>query len=108
MSEMIGRSSITLYPNGKGGCTVEEVHIRLELSNDLDKRMYFSKIDDTGGIPNREGCRCLTQTFLQGLNANIQSAHIRGLWDSAEHLRYIIAELENAFIQPVDISDEIE
>lgn len=66
----------------------------LEVSENLDKSQYI----DADGVPTAAGTKVLTNNFVQGLIGNIHQAHDKGYWDSAEHLRYIIAELERGFI----------
>lgn len=66
----------------------------LEVSDNQDKSMFLK--DD---LPTKGGIKPLTQCFLQGLVGNIHHAHQNGWWDSAEHIRYIISELERGFVQ---------
>lgn len=73
--------------------------ILLDVSPNQDVKHFLQE----GGIPTKEGIRPLTQCFIQGLVGNIHSAHQAGYWDSAEHLRYIIAELERGFIAPATV-----
>jgi len=47
----------------------------------------------------------MTQCFTQGIIACLHKAHHEGWWDSAEHLRYVIAELERGFIIPSVVED---
>lgn len=68
--------------------------VRLDISDNLDKRTYFDKND----LPTKEGTKPLTQCFVQGLVANIHKAHQEGWWDSAAHLRYIMDELQRGFV----------
>ncbi|MEL6835225.1 MAG: hypothetical protein AAFP77_19655 [Bacteroidota bacterium] len=49
------------------------------------------------GLVNQAGMKVQTQGLIQGLVANIHWAHQMGYWDSAEHLRYIIENLERGF-----------
>lgn len=49
------------------------------------------------GLVNEKGLKVQTQGLIQGLVANIHFGHQTGMWDSAEHLRYIIKELEKGF-----------
>lgn len=66
----------------------------LEVSDNLDKSQYI----DADGVPTAAGAKVLTNNFVQGLIGNIHQAHDKGYWDSAEHLRYVIAELERGFV----------
>jgi len=66
----------------------------LFVSDNLDKKQYLDK----DGIPTKDGSKSLTMVLTQGLIGNIHQAHEKGFWDSAEHLRYIISELERGFV----------
>ncbi len=76
-----------------------ETKFNLYLSDNLDKSQYLDKED----LPTANGSKTLTNVFVQGLIGNIHHAHEKGYWDSAEHLRYIIAELERGFIEVTNI-----
>lgn len=62
------------------------------------------KYQDEIGCPNKDGAKLISIAFTQGLIANIHNAHHRGYWNDAEHLRYIISELEKGFIENVNIN----
>lgn len=64
-------------------------------SKELDEKCYLDK----NGLPTADGSHALTQTLVQGLVGNIHLAHQKGFRDSAEHLRYIISELEKGFVE---------
>lgn len=85
----------TSYHNG--------TDIRLDVSVGMDAEAYIEK----GGLPNQEGSKVITNVLVQGLVANIHSCHQKGFRDSAEHLRFIIAELERGFIHPAKVSEGI-
>lgn len=91
-----GISRITLA-HEKGMTTSQHVatDFFLEVSDNQDKTMFLDKED----LPTKEGIKPLTQCFLQGLVGNIHHAHQNRWWDSAEHIRYIISELERGFVQ---------
>ena len=98
---LIGFSRLTLeHKKGNETSSVDAIDINLETSHNMDK----SKLFDKDKMPNETGTKMLTQTFVQGLIANIHAAHQKKYWDSAEHLRYIIAELEKGFATPANIS----
>ncbi|HUI31988.1 MAG TPA: hypothetical protein VLY84_00095 [Dysgonamonadaceae bacterium] len=67
----------------------------LDISKNLEQYTYFEK----GGEPTAEGIKAASTVLVQGLLANLHYAHDSGLRDSAEHLRWIIAELERGFIE---------
>lgn len=73
---------------------------RLEISNNLDHKVYLNK-----GLPTKEAIKPLSQCFIQGLIGNIHKAHDKGWWDSAEHLRYVIDELERGFVQITKVGE---
>ena len=81
----------------KGAKTTKHLSTKfnLDVSDNLDKSQYI----DAEGVPTQAGTKVLTNNFVQGLIGNIHQAHDKGYWDSAEHLRYIISELERGFIE---------
>ena len=77
-------------------------NFRLEAEAPLQQSMYTDKKD----LPNKEGSKVVTQVLVQGLIGNIHQSHQKGYRDSAEHLRYIISELEKGFVTAdVNISE---
>jgi len=97
-----GVSQIELsYEKGAPKSKHVATNIRLEVSENLDKKQYL----DPEGRPTAEGCRALTHALIQGLVANIHNAHQKGWRDSAEHLRHVIQELERGFVQVADVQD---
>lgn len=75
-----------------------QTKFNLDVDRNLDRKCYLTKED----LPTAEGSKVLSNVFVQGLIGNIHHAHQKGYWDSAEHLRYIISELERGFIQITD------
>lgn len=65
----------------------------LKPSEHLDETKYLGP----DHLPTAEGSKVLSNVLVQGLVGNIHAAHDRGYRDSAEHLRWIIAELERGF-----------
>lgn len=45
----------------------------------------------------------VSEVLVQGLIGNIHLAHEKGFRDSAEHLRWIISELERGFIEVTNV-----
>ena len=78
----------------KGSSTVEETNVLLEFHPEKAGRGF----KDQNGMPNTKGMKAQTQGLVQGLIANIHFAHQNEMWDSAEHIRYIIKELERGFV----------
>jgi hypothetical protein len=74
----------------------------LEISENLDSKKYCEE----NGLPNKEGCKAITETLIQGLVANIHFAHQKNYRDSAEHLRDIIRKIEDGFIQIGEIEED--
>lgn len=95
-----GKSIITLQYKDGNKSSLKTTDIFLNIPKELDEDMYFDK----EGLPNNNGTKALSQCFIQGLIANIHHGHQKGIWDSAEHLRYIISELERGFVEIVDLS----
>ena len=66
----------------------------LELSDNLERNAYF----DETGMPKKDAIKPLSEVLVSGLASNIHYAHQNGMWDSAEHLRYVIMRLEQLFV----------
>jgi len=71
----------------------------LDVSKELNREMYLDKED----LPTEAGSKTLSNVLVQGLIGNIHLAHERGFRDSAEHLRWIISELERGFIEVTNV-----
>jgi hypothetical protein len=65
----------------------------MSVSKNLDKKKYIDKED----LPTEEGSVILSNVLIQGLVGNIHFSHEKNYRDSAEHLRWIISELERGF-----------
>lgn len=76
-----------------------ETKINVDVSSNLDRKQYLDKDD----LPTAQGSKVLTGVLIQGLVANIHQAHQNGYRDSAEHLRYIISELERGFVAVANV-----
>lgn len=90
-----------------------ELLIKIELESDLNigrsrlcacnlefspgKNIRMEGWTKESGQFNKDGLKAQTQAMVQGLVANIFAGHEDKEWDSAEHLRYIIKNLENGF-----------
>lgn len=97
-----GTCKLTLsYEKGATTSQHETTDIRLDVS-DNQKNGNLIGIDD---LPTKEGVKPLTQCFIQGLVANIHASHEKGYWNDAEHLRYIITELQRGFVEISNISE---
>jgi len=97
MEFIIKGVSIVKLQHEQGDTTSSHVStdFNLDVSDNVDSASFL----DAEGLPTEDGVKALTQCFVQGLVGNIHSAHQKKYWDSAEHLRYIITELERGFIQ---------
>lgn len=73
----------------------------LDVSENLNKKEYLNEKD----LPTEKGSQVLTNVLIQGLIGNIHMAHQKGYRDSAEHLRFIIAELERGFLQVANVEE---
>lgn len=71
----------------------------LEVSDNLVRNQYLDKED----LPTEAGSKILSNVLVQGLVGNIHLAHEKGFRDSAEHLRWIISELERGFITVANV-----
>lgn len=86
----------------RGSNTSSHVSTNFNLypSSNLDKKMYVNSEE----LPTKEGSKVLTTTLCQGLIGNIHMAHASGFKDSAQHLREIIAQLEEGFFAVAHIT----
>ena len=97
------KSELTLEHNkGNDKSTHKYCDFSMEISPNLDPKHY----EDAEGLPTKEGSKAVTLTLVSALSANIHMAHQKGFRDSAEHLRYIISELERQFVLHGTISTE--
>ena len=71
----------------------------LEVIGPLDRSAYINN----RGLPTRDGSQVLSNVLIQGLVGNIHMAHEKGFRDSAEHLRWIISELELGFVTVANV-----
>lgn len=90
-----GKSILTLdYKEGENKSTFVSTDFFLKVSG-CDEKNFINE----EGIPNKEGSKALSQCFISGLISNLHYGRERGYWDDAEHLRFIISELERMFIE---------
>lgn len=90
-----GRVVLTLnHEEGANHSTHVSTDFNLDVIGGLDRTKYLDEED----LPNKEGSKVLTNVLVQGLIGNIHMAHENGYRDSAEHLRWIISELESGFV----------
>lgn len=71
----------------------------LEVSDNLEPAKYL----DAEGLPTANGSQAITQCLVQGLIGNIHMANESGFRNDAEHLRYIISELERGFVSIAEV-----
>lgn len=97
-----GICEIEVRPKGKEKPSMENCCFHLELSSNLDPKAYY----DRDGNMTAIGSKTITNVFVQGLVGNMHAAHQAGFMDSAEHLRYIIKELERGFVAQVEVDSK--
>ena len=71
----------------------------LECSDNLDISNYVDK----EGFVTADGSKVLSNVLIQGLIGNIHMSHQKGVRNDAEHLRWIISELERGFIENMEV-----
>lgn len=89
------------YQHGATSSEHVATDFRLDVSKNLDQVQYIDK----RGLPTEKGSHALTNVFVQGLIGNIHHAHKKGFKNDAEHLRYIISELERGFINIAETTE---
>lgn len=99
---MTGAVKVTAnYTNGASSSTHVATDFRLDVSKHLDQSQY----NDKRGLPTAMGSHALTNVFVQGLIGNIHHAHKNGFKNDAEHLRYIIEQLERGFVAIAEVGE---
>lgn len=96
--EVEGRALIVVDATPGKKPTLERTDIRLDIDAKLDPKQYYKPDGNLTDL----GAKSLSNAFVQGLLGNIHAAHQNGDWDSAEHLRWIMAELERGFVRVVE------
>lgn len=99
---MTGISKLTLnHRPGEPTSSHVATDMRFEVSKNMDQKKYLDKDD----LPTKDAIKPISQCFIQGLVANIHAAHQKGWWDSAEHLRYIMTELQRGFVEVATVEE---
>jgi hypothetical protein len=94
--EIIGECKVKLmHEQGQQTSAFVNSKFKLEVSKNVDRSIFFNP----DGTPNLMGVKALCQCFVQGLIGNIHYGNETKLWNDAEQLRYVIAELERGFVQ---------
>lgn len=99
------RADVVLVLNYEEGMTSSKhvsTNFNLDVSDNIQREVYLNRED----LPTAEGSRALSNVLVQGLIGNIHFAHDEGFRDSAEHLRWIIAELEKGFVSVANVSKD--
>lgn len=100
--EFAFEGKVVLTLEHKQGMTTSKhvsTDFNLDVIGELDKSQYLYKDE----LPTEAGSKVLANVFIQGLVGNIHLAHEKGFRDSAEHLRWIISELERGFVSVANI-----
>lgn len=93
---------LTLGYNDNKSSKLVNCKLGFEGSDNLRIEEYISdegKMTEIGG-------EAMTNTLVQGLSAHIHQLHKTGVRNDAEHLRYVIKELEEGFMRHVDVSTD--
>jgi hypothetical protein len=78
-------------------------HIATDFNLEVDPNLEVSRYLEKE-LPTKDGSKVLSNVLIQGLIGNIHMAHEKGFRDSAEHLRWIISELERGFVQVTQLT----
>lgn len=81
--------------------TLVATDLRLEISGNLDRSRYI----DGAGLPRKDALKPITQALLQGLIVNMRMGAAKGWWKEGEHMEYVFAELQRAFVTPGNVSE---
>jgi len=91
------------HEEGQERSTHVATEFLLEPQEPLNRSVYL----DEDELPNEQGSIVLSNVLVQGLVGNIHLAHNNGWRDSAEHLRWIISELEKGFVAIANVEKTI-
>lgn len=86
---------MTIEPKG-GGSTLKETHTEMTTR---PIQVLEGWLDEDGEL-DANGKKAHTHALVQSLISCIHSNHAGGHWDSADHYRYILKELERGFLYP--------
>lgn len=88
-------SKITLeHEQGTPTSQLKSTDLRLEVSGNLDKTIYI----DGKGLPRKDALKPISIALLHGIFVNIKMGHDKGWWNEAEHMKYIIDQLQRVYI----------
>lgn len=99
ISQITAVCTLTVRETSPDAGVIEKAETELEIGKGLDRSRYYGP----DGQPLPGAARAYTMCFVHGLIANLHFAHQMNYWDSAEHLRFIIAELERGFAKVVTV-----
>lgn len=75
------------HEKGSSQSTLKSSDLRLEISGNLDKLQF----------PTKMGVKAISINLISGIIANIRYGTAKGWWKEEEQLRYIIEELQRTF-----------
>ena len=93
---------VVLRLEHKPGISISK-HVATDFNLYVSKELDINKYLDKESLPNKDGSNAISNVLIQGLVANIHMAHEKGFRDSADHLRWIISELERGFVQVTNV-----
>lgn len=53
---------------------------------------------DGKGLPRRDSLKPITNAFIHGLIVNMRMGAAKGWWKEADHMHYVIDQLQRAFV----------
>lgn len=96
-------AKITLeHEKGSPTSVLKASDLRLEISGNLDRSMYI----DGKGLPRKEALKPITNALVMGLITNMRMGAHKGWWKEGEHMRYVIDQLQRAFVHPGEVPGE--
>jgi hypothetical protein len=88
-------SKITVeHEKGAPNSVLKACDLRLEVSGNLDRSVYI----DGKGLPRKEALKPITNALVHGIITNIRVGVNKGWWKEAEHMQYVIEQLQRAFV----------
>jgi hypothetical protein len=90
-------AKITLeHETGAPTSVLKASDLRLEVSGNLDRSVYI----DGKGLPRKEALKPISNALVMGLITNMRMGAAKGWWKEGEHMRYVIDQLQRAFVHP--------
>lgn len=83
------------HKKGESTSTLVSADVRLEPGKGLDRNVYL----DGRGLPRKEAMKPILNTLVMGLITHMRHSAEKGWMSEGEMMRYVINNLERAFVE---------